>query len=124
LGWTERMLGRALLELGQVDEARVRIRAAIDVFVAARDVSAVTLLLLDCAIIAHRRGDKERALRLAGAMRAMRETTGTGLADYRVNLVEEVDQMIHDAGEQGQRFLDEGAALPYDEVVAYALESV
>ncbi|HEX2368741.1 MAG TPA: adenylate/guanylate cyclase domain-containing protein, partial [Acidimicrobiia bacterium] len=52
LGWTERMLGRALLELGRVDEARVRIRAAIDVFVAARDVSAVTLLLLDCAIIA------------------------------------------------------------------------
>ncbi len=36
LGWTERMLGRALLVLGRVDEARVRIRAAIDVFVAAR----------------------------------------------------------------------------------------
>jgi hypothetical protein len=46
------------------------------------------------------------------------------LADYRVNLVEEIDQMIRDAGEQGQRLLDEGAALPYDEVVAYVLESV
>ena len=122
-GWTDRMLGRALLVLGRVDEARVRIRAAIDVFVVAR-CSAVTLLLLDCAIIALRRGDRERALRLAGAMRALRDTTGTVLADYRVNLVEEIDQMILDAGEQGQRLLDEGAALPYDEVVAYALESV
>jgi tetratricopeptide (TPR) repeat protein len=69
-------------------------------------------------------GDRERALRLAGAMRALRDTTGTGLADYRVNLVEEIDQLICDAGEQGQRLLDEGAALPYDEVVAYALQSV
>jgi tetratricopeptide (TPR) repeat protein len=124
LGWTERMLGAGRCSNWGGSTRPESGLGQRSTFSSRRDVSAVTLLLLDCAIIALRRGDRERALRLAGAMRALRDTTGTGLADYRVNLVEEIDQLICDAGEQGQRLLDEGAALPYDEVVAYALQSV
>ncbi len=113
-----------MLEMGRTDEAVGHIKAAMDVFLPARDVSALTLLLIDLAILAIYRGDEDRALRLHGAMQVMRRTTGIEMADFRANLVVELDALVEARGASAKPLLDEGAAMSFDEVVAYALEGL
>ncbi len=120
-GWAERTLSRALLEMGRTDEAVGHIKAAMDVFLPARDVSAVTLLLIDLAILAIHKGDEARALRLHGAMQVMRRTTGI---EIEANLVVELDALVEARGASAKPLLDEGAAMSFDEVVAYTLEGL
>jgi predicted ATPase/class 3 adenylate cyclase len=120
LGWTERMLGRTLLELGRTEEARAPVHEAMRIFAGTKDVSAVTLILSDFAIIALRDGDENRALRLAGAAAALRESTGTDLADLIQNRSQELIDLLqlrHD-----DPLLAEGAALTFEEAARYALE--
>jgi predicted ATPase/class 3 adenylate cyclase len=123
-GWAERMLSRVLLELDRTDEAVGHIRAAMDVFLPARDVSALTLLLLDLSILALKNGDEDQALRLQGAIEAMRKTTGIEMADFRTNRSVDIDALLLSRGASAKPLLDEGAAMSFDEVVAYALEGL
>ena len=123
-GWAQRMLSRAMLEMGRTDEAVGHIKAAMEVFLPARDVSALTLLLIDLAILAIYRGEEDRALRLHGAMQVMRRTTGIEMADFRANLVVELDALVEARGASAKPLLEEGAAMSFDEVVSYALEGL
>ncbi len=123
-GWAERMLSRVLLELDRTEEAVGHIRAAMDVFLPARDVSALTLLLLDLSILALKKGDEDRALRLQGAIQVMRKTTGIEMADFRTNRSVDIDALLLSRGASAKPLLDEGAAMSFDEVVAYALEGL
>ena len=124
--WSLHMLALAAAGQRHWDEARDRARHALQHFYAAGDVSGVTLTLDDMAIIAVADGDSERAGRLWGAARNLQRTTGTALADY-------VEQNYDLFGvptprdvlpaEEIERLAAEGAALGFDEVVAYALAS-
>jgi hypothetical protein len=118
------MLSRVLLELGRTEEAVGHIRAAMDVFLPARDVSALTLLLLDLSILALKNGDEDRALRLQGAIHVMRKTTGIEMADFRTNRSDDIDALLLSRGASAKPLLGEGAAMSFDEVVAYALEGL
>ncbi len=119
-GWAERMLGRTLLELGRTEESVDHIRTAIDIFLPARDVSALTLLILDLSLLALRHGDESRALRLQGAARAMRKKTGVEMGDFRFDSSDEIDALLESRGDTAQPLLDEGAAMSLDEALAYA----
>jgi hypothetical protein len=120
LGWTERMLGRTLLELGRTEEALAPLHEAMRMFAGTKDVSAVTLMLSDFAVIALRDGDEDRALRLAGAAAALRESTGTDLADLIQNRSQELDDLLQ--LRHADPILAEGSTLTFEEAVRYALE--
>ena len=123
--WSLHMLGLAIVGQRRYEDAREIIRHALRHFYEAGDVSGVTLVLDDLAIIAVGLGDLDRGGRLWGAARHLQQRTGTGLADY-------VDQNNRLFGvptprddippEELQTLAAQGAAMSLDEIVAYALE--
>ena len=124
--WSLHMLSLSMVGRHEWAEAKEIGRHALQHFYESGDVSGVTLSLDDIALSELGAGDVERAGRLWGAARSLQETTGTSLADY-------VDQMKHlfdvstpkDAlpADQLAVLAAQGAAMPYDELVAYALET-
>jgi predicted ATPase/class 3 adenylate cyclase len=123
--WSLHMLSLALIGKRDFTGGDEIGRHALEHFYESGDVSGVTLTLDDIALSALGLGDPDRAARLWGAARSLQETTGTALADY-------VDQMKvlfgiptpKDAlpADRLAVLAAEGAAMPYDEIVAYALE--
>jgi len=120
------MIALSLVGQHKPTEARSVARHALEHFHEAGDISGVTLVLDDLALIEASDGQIERAGRLWGAARRLQQATGTALADY----VEETDilygvptprQALGD--DRLQAFGAEGAAMGLDEVVAYALEA-
>jgi predicted ATPase/class 3 adenylate cyclase len=119
LGYAERMLGRTLLNLGETGEARGHLREATRLFHTAHDLSAVTLLLTDFTLEAVLLGEDERAVRLLGAMQAMRENTGAGIVGFRSQHVEGLDDVLDRMGNRTTALLAEGAEMGYDDLVAF-----
>jgi predicted ATPase/class 3 adenylate cyclase len=123
--WTLHMLGGALLRRRRFDEARQHLRSALRTFYEASDAAGITLVLDDLSSQALADEDHERAGRLWGAARNLATTTGATLASL-------VDEQIESGVRLNVRTalppdrLDalaaEGAALPLDDLVAYALE--
>jgi tetratricopeptide (TPR) repeat protein len=123
--WSLHMLGLSLVGQRRFDDASEVVRHAMRHFYEAGDVSGVTLVLDDLAIIALGIGNPDRGGRLWGAARHLQQRTGTTLANY----VEQSNQLYgvptpKDAlpADELTRLSAEGAAMSYDEIVAYALE--
>lgn len=123
--WSLHMLGLSIMAQRRFEEAREVVRHALRHFYEASDISGVTLVLDDLAIIAVGFGDNVRGARLWGAARHLQQRTGTGLADY----VEQSNELYgvptpKDAlsPEELATSSAEGAAMSFDEIVAYALE--
>lgn len=121
-GWSQRMLGRALLELGRTDDAVAPLREALEVFASARDSSAITLIANDIAILALRRQEPSRALRLTGAGRALLASTGADIVSSRMNVWDELNQLAD--AEETEALLAEGGAMGFDELVAYITDTL
>jgi tetratricopeptide (TPR) repeat protein len=123
--WSLHMLGLSMVAQRRFEEARSIVRQALELFHQAGDVSGVTLVLDDLAIIANGLGDAERGGRLWGAARHLQERTGTALADYV-----EQNKALFDIPtpkdalppDELDRLAAEGAAMSLDEIVAYALD--
>ncbi len=122
--WSLHMLALSAIGQRRFDVAREQGRHALRHFYEAGDVSGVTLVLDDLAIVAVDDGDLERAGRLWGAARHLQQTTGTALADY----VEQNYQIFKVPTPHHVMSLEvltaraaEGAAMGFDEVVSYAL---
>jgi len=103
------------------DDARANIAASLRIFQDAGDLSGVTLLLLDSAMLAAFQGDLERAVRLFAAAEKVRDESGAGLANVietwqmpAVDLVREATSRLPEAREEGRR-------LTREEAVALAL---
>jgi tetratricopeptide (TPR) repeat protein len=123
--WSLHMLGLSLAGQRRFEEAYEVVSHALRHFDEAGDVAGVTLVLDDLAIVALGLGDPDRGGRLWGAARHLQERTGTALADY----VQQTNELFgvptpRDAlaPDRLKELADEGAAMSFDEVVAYALE--
>jgi predicted ATPase/class 3 adenylate cyclase len=123
--WSLHMLGLSLVGQRRFADANEVVRHAMRHFYEAGDVSGVTLVLDDLALIAIGLDDAERGGRLWGAARHLQQRTGTGLADY----VEQSNGLYGVPTPKDALPADElaklsavGAAMSYDEIVAYALE--
>jgi predicted ATPase/class 3 adenylate cyclase len=121
LGWSLRMLGRTVLLQGRAADARQVLDESLRLFAPSGDVSALVLHLADFAAIAGLEGDVERQVRLVGAVRRIKELTGTELVDHPINEVPGIDRTLADLGADADRLLAEGAAMSDDEAVRYAL---
>jgi predicted ATPase/class 3 adenylate cyclase len=123
--WALHMLGTALLRVGETAEAKRHVAHAVRHFHGAGDSAGLTLTFDDLSAVAVAEGDLERAARLRGAARNLATETGARLGSLIDEAFEEeirpnVRKHLSDA--EVERLGAEGAALPLDEAVAYALE--
>ena len=124
--WSQHMVGGALLREGRRDEARPLLRHALRHFYEAGDASGMALVLDDLSSQALSDDDPVRAARLWGAARTLATATGANLADFTDGWIEQqVRPNVRVALDPAEleRGAREGAALPLDEAVAYALDT-
>jgi predicted ATPase/class 3 adenylate cyclase len=86
-GWSHHIVGLLDLVEERADDAEPHFRAALDIFAAAYDQSAIVILLLDFAGLAQARGDRSRYWYLAAASDSLGRSTATGLADASIEFL-------------------------------------
>ncbi|HET9680408.1 MAG TPA: hypothetical protein VFP19_00095 [Candidatus Limnocylindrales bacterium] len=122
--WSLHMLGGAQIRLGRLDEGADNLTHALRHFHDAGDAAGLTLVFDDLSSLALARDDPERAARLWGAARNLTNATGAGLAGFVDGWIEqEVRPNVRKAlaPEVLAELAREGAAMPIDDAVAYAL---
>ena len=119
--WALHMLGLSEALTDALDHAETHIRESLDLFLAADDRSAVSILLNDFAVLAVLRGDVERGLRLNGAAAATEKRSGVGLGVAATD-IGGVLRSMWDAvpRERAQALFDEGMGMSADEALDYA----
>jgi predicted ATPase len=125
LAWALHLQGLGLAILHRSEEARPVLREALGMFLDVGDRSALGLLIGDLAIVAGSEGDRERAIRLAGAAVAVEDEVGTGLLFSSAGIAERVRELEGLLPkQQAERIYAEGKAMSVDQAVAYAREGV
>jgi predicted ATPase/class 3 adenylate cyclase len=122
LGWALHSMGNWGVDNGDYEAARDRYSEALTIFADARDITGILLLLDDFSILATARGQRERALRLGGAVAALQASTGTDLVGSmtRVGGRDLYSQGLTDEAEISA--WAEGQAMSVEEAVAYAFK--
>ncbi|MGH8873258.1 MAG: ATP-binding protein [Acidimicrobiia bacterium] len=122
-------MGWGLFEVGDMSRRRHDYEQAweylsqgLALFADHRDVSGVVLLLAAAAGVALALGDRNRALRLAGAFHRLRIISGTEIVGSEINRVEGLEFEVLESlsGEEAIPYR-EGQAMDLDQAVAYGL---
>ncbi len=120
LGWTKFMLAQGHFLLGRLGEARRYLDAALLLFVAARDLSAIVLVLyLKTAVLVAEGSDREAAP-LLGALETLKLRTGATIADVEQNQYEPVRMLMRDPRDDIQSAIARGRRMGVDEALALA----
>ncbi len=122
--WSLHMLGSSLLRRGRADEALEFLQHALRHFYDASDAAGIAMVLDDLHSHSVTQGEMDRAARIYGAARHLAAATGAGLAGYvDVQFEHQLRPHVnsHLSPEEVERLGAEGAAMPLDEAVAYAL---
>jgi hypothetical protein len=116
LAWALEVDALINIKDGLLDNARTSIAESLGIFAAAGDLSGVTLLLMDSAILAALGGDLDRAVRLFAASEKVRDESGATLASIieirqlpGVDAVRAASEQLAEAREQGRRLSREEA---------------
>jgi predicted ATPase/class 3 adenylate cyclase len=119
--WALHMLGLAEALTDALDDAEDHMRESLDLFLAADDRSALSILLNDFAVLATLRGDVARGLRLNGAAAASEERSGVGLGVSATDIGGVLARMWASLpAEQAQVFYDEGKSMTIDAALTHA----
>jgi predicted ATPase/class 3 adenylate cyclase len=119
--WALHMLGITEALADAIDDGEQHMREALELFVAADDRSALSILLNDFAVVAVLRGDPARGLRLHGAAAATEKRSGVGLGVSATDIGGVLRRMWDEVPrEAAQGFFDEGMAMSIDEALDYA----
>ena len=121
--WSLHMLAVTLIAQGRIDEAQVESRHALRHFRDAGDVGGMTLSFDALAATGIGQGDLERGGRLWGAARQLERVSGTGLARWDETVFQRLPSSPRHAlaADDRERLGAEGASLPLDQAIAYAL---
>jgi predicted ATPase len=125
--WALHMLGTGLLRGGHVVTAKGHLAEAIRIFQAAGDTAGITLAFDDLSAVAVAEGDFQRAARLRGVARNLANETGARLASFIEDTFEQEGRpsvRSHLTADEIDRLGAEGAAMPLDEAIDYALEGM
>jgi len=119
--WALHMLGITEALTDALEDGEGHVRQALELFVAADDRSAVSILLNDFAVLAVLRGDVDRALRLNGAAAATEKRSGVGLGLSATDIGGVLRRMWDTVPrDEAQALFDEGMAMSTDEALDYA----
>jgi len=119
--WALHMLGITEALTDALEDGEGHVRQALELFVAADDRSAVSILLNDFAVLAVLRGDVDRALRLNGAAAATEKRSGVGLGLSATDIGGVLRRMWDTVPrDEAQVLFDEGMAMSTDEALDYA----
>ncbi|MBA3375403.1 MAG: hypothetical protein H0U00_06255 [Actinobacteria bacterium] len=123
LAWA--LHAQALLDMkdGRYDGAGAGISESMRIFADAGDVSGVTLLLMDSAMLAALRGDLDRAVRLFAAAEKVRDESGARLANVIETWQLPAADLIRAATAQLGEAREEGRRMSRDEAIALVLEA-
>ena len=123
--WALHQVGGALLRNDQKDESRPLLREALRHFYRAGDAAGMALVIDDLSSQALADEDANRAARLWGVARTLTAVTGANLAGFIDGWIEQQlrpnVRAALDAADL-ERGAAEGAAMPLDKAVAYALD--
>jgi len=115
------MLGLAEAISGSPDDGERDMRASLDLFLDGDDRSAMSILLMDFAVLATTRGQYERAVTLAGAAEAIEARTGVGIGVAATDMGGVIDRMWAALPpDEAERHRAAGFAMSMDEAIAYA----
>jgi tetratricopeptide (TPR) repeat protein len=106
---------------GRLEAAHATIAESLRIFVEAGDVSGITLLLMDSAMLAALRGDLERAVRLFAAGERLRDESGAMLANVIEQWQLPAADVVREASGRLTAARAAGARLTRDEAVRLAL---
>jgi tetratricopeptide (TPR) repeat protein len=121
IGWGAHML--TLYSVGDLDLDRAKGYAteSLTTFRRTGDLSGTILTIYDWAIIAERQGQRERHVRLSGAVDALGKASGIGVMRDSFNIL---DWRLPEppTDEEGMRWWANGAAMSAEQAADYALE--
>ncbi|WP_430647107.1 adenylate/guanylate cyclase domain-containing protein [Agromyces sp. GXS1127] len=122
MGWGMFEVAIFSARLDDIDTAWVYLEEGLELFARHRDVSAVVLFLSLAAALAQAAGDDERAARLAGAVRGLRNSSGAKIVDHEMTRIRglSVDE-LDPAREDLAPLYRAGMAMDLPQAVAYAL---
>jgi predicted ATPase/class 3 adenylate cyclase len=123
VGWTLHTLGQSDVAVGDLDAAAGHIRGSLDMWVAAGDMSGITILLIDAAIVARRRGQEADSWRLIGAEASLRERIGTGVGQSVAEFAG-IEPRREPETDEERRWLAEGRALSTESAIELARSGV
>ena len=121
LAWALEVDALINIKDGLLDDARTSIAESLRIFAAAGDLSGVTLLLMDSAILAALGGDLDRAVRLFAASEKVRDESGATLASIIETRQLPAVDVVRAASEQLAEAREEGRRLSREEAVALAV---
>ena len=120
IGWALYVLAALHVRGGRDEQAEVLLRESLTIFLDANDKTGILLNLAAFMNIAHTRGQKLRQLRLGGVVRKLRESTGTGLLDTPIDVVQFVMPSEPTTADEKREF-EAGARMTAEEAAFYAL---
>lgn len=120
IAWALHALGLSTLQLGRVSAALPLFQEALDLFVEAGDVSGISMVVLDLAATAKAAGQRDRAIRLAGAAAGLAARTGAGLGYSSYLSSAHPDTPAHPEGGPELAAWEAGERMTADEAVAFA----
>jgi predicted ATPase/class 3 adenylate cyclase len=119
--WALHMLGLSEALTEAIDDAETHMRESLDLFLAADDRSALSILLNDFAVLAVLRGDVERGLRLNGAAAATEQRSGVGLGVSATDIGGVLRRMWASLPrDRAQALFEEGMGMSTDDALDYA----
>ena len=123
LSWALHTLGLAYSGLGEtVAQAQPLWREALEHFAAVGDISGITILLGDFAILANAQGDPLRAVRLNAASDRLATSGGTGLGQMATGIISVIPDVAGLDPAVVEAAAAEGGRMTVDQAVAYALK--
>jgi predicted ATPase/class 3 adenylate cyclase len=121
LAWAIYGVAQVAHRRGDLDEAEARYRETLLILYEASDIPGIAQLLDPLSAIAWRRGDVDRAARMAGTVARLEQTSGAGLLPQNRRRTGGYDPLpLRDDPTTAAAWAD-GEAMPLDEAVALAL---
>ncbi|GGI46560.1 putative ATPase/class 3 adenylate cyclase [Agromyces flavus] len=122
MGWGMFEVAIFSARLDDIETSWDYLERGLDLFAPHRDVSAVVLFLSLAATLALASGDEERAARLAGAVRGLRNSSGAKIVDHEVTRIRDltIDE-LDPTREDLAPLYESGMAMDLPQAVAYAL---
>jgi predicted ATPase/class 3 adenylate cyclase len=119
-GWALYVLAGLHVRYGRLDVAEKLVRESTHIFVEANDLTGILMNLAAFLVFAQRHGQKLRELRLAGATVKLRASTGAGLLDAPIDVIQFVLPTQPESPEE-QREFEIGGRMSAQEAAHYAL---